>query len=235
MDKHNVQGHISGQFNAELEHIRNQVLAMGGLVEQQLNDAINAIHHLDMTLAAQIIKNDQQVNAYEVAIDQEIIRIIARRQPAASDLRLVFAISKMVADLERIGDSTKKLAQVVLENIDHQPLLISLENLGRQCSSMLNEALDAFARMDAEQAFKIHRQDEKIDRQYECIIRQLMTFMMADPRSIPAVIDVMWAARALERIGDRTQNISEYVIYFVRGEDVRHLKPQQLLEIMENS
>jgi len=235
MDKHNLQRHISGQFNAELENIRNQVLAMGGLVEQQLSDAISAIHHLDMTLARQIIKNDQKVNAYEVAIDEESIGIIARRQPAAGDLRLIFAISKTVADLERIGDNAKKLAAVVLDKVDHQqqPLLISLENLGRQCISMLHEVLDAFARMDADLAFEIHGQDQNIDRQYETVMRELMTYMMADPRSIPAVMEVMWAARALERVGDRTQNIAEYVIYFVKGLDVRHLDQQQLQQIMK--
>jgi phosphate transport system protein len=234
MDQHNLQRHISGQFNAELENIRHQVLAMGGLVEQQLSDAINAIHHLDISLAHQIIKNDQKVNAYEVAIDEESIRIIARRQPAAGDLRLIFAISKTVADLERIGDSAKKLAKVVLEKFDQQPqpMLVSLENLGRQCISMLHQVLDAFARMDAELAYEVHGQDRNIDLKFESMIRELMTYMMEDPRSIPAVMEVMWAARALERVGDRTQNIAEYVIYFVKGQDVRHLDQQQLQQIM---
>ena len=234
MDKHNLQRHISGQFNAELENIRNQVLAMGGLVEQQLGDAIDAIHRLDSDLARQVIETDQKVNSYEVAIDEESMRIIARRQPTAGDLRLIFAISKTVADLERIGDSAKKLAKVALEKVDHKqsPLLISLESLGRQCISMLHDVLDAFARMNAESPFEVHGQDHDIDVKYESMLRELMTYMMEDPRSIPAVMEVMWAARALERVGDRVQNIAEYVIYFVKGKDIRHLDEQQVAKIM---
>lgn len=235
MNTNNLQRHISGQFNAELEHIRHQVLTMGGLVEQQLSDAINAIHHLDIELAHQIIKDDRKVNSFEVMIDEECTRIIARRQPAAGDLRLIFAISKTVADLERIGDSAKKLANVVLEKVDskQQPLLVSLESLGRQCISMLHDVLDCFARMDADRAFEVHREDNRIDVQYESMIRELMTYMMEDPRSIPAIMEVMWAARALERVGDRAQNIAEYVIYFVKGKDIRHLDQQQMAEIMK--
>ncbi|NRA84965.1 MAG: phosphate signaling complex protein PhoU [Gammaproteobacteria bacterium] len=234
MNKQNLKRHISGQFNSELENIRHQVLAMGGLIEQQLSDAISAIHHLDSNLAHQIIKNDQKVNAFEVAIDQQCMRIIAKRQPTAGDLRLIFAISKTVTDLERIGDSAKKLANVALEKIDQskKPLLVSLENLGRQCIEMLHQVLDSFARMDAERAYLVHGQDAKIDQQYEKLVRELMTYMMEDPRSIPAIMEVMWAARALERVGDRVQNIAEYVIYFVKGQDIRHLDEQQLSEIM---
>lgn len=234
MDSKNLKRHISGQFNAELEHIRNQVLSMGGLVEKQLSDAIQAISSLDIDLAHQIIKDDRKVNSYEVMIDEECTRIIARRQPTAFDLRLIFAISKTVADLERIGDSAKLLANVVLEKISRteQPLLVSLESLGRHCISMLHDVLDCFARMDADRAYQVHSEDAHIDIKYESMIRELMTYMMEDPRSIPAIMEVMWAARALERVGDRAQNIAEYVIYFVKGKDIRHLDDEQMAKVM---
>ncbi len=230
MDNHNLKRHISGQFNTELDNIRNRVLLMGGLVEKQLTDAIVAISTLEQPLAEAVIANDAKVNAFEVLIDEECTRIIAKRQPAAGDLRLIFAISKTVTDLERIGDSAKKLAKVALEkNTKSQGhLLVSLENLGRACIALLHEVLDCFARMDAAAAFEVHSKDRLIDAQYESMMRELMTYMMEDPRSIPSIMEVMWAARALERVGDRVQNIAEFVIYFVRGKDIRHLDDEQI-------
>ncbi|NRA60605.1 MAG: phosphate signaling complex protein PhoU [Psychrobium sp.] len=230
MDNQNLKRHISGQFNTELDNIRNRVLLMGGLVEKQLTDAIVAISTLEQPLAEAVIANDAKVNAFEVLIDEECTRIIAKRQPAAGDLRLIFAISKTVTDLERIGDSAKKLAKVALEkNAKSQGnLLVSLENLGRACIALLHEVLDCFARMDAKGAFDVHSKDRLIDAQYESMMRELMTYMMEDPRSIPSIMEVMWAARALERVGDRVQNIAEYVIYFVRGKDIRHLDDEQI-------
>ena len=220
-----VNKHISGQFNTELESIRSSVLAMGGMVEQQLSNALEAIHSQDVELARNIVETDLKVNAMEIAIDEECTRIIAKRQPAASDLRLILMISKTVTDLERMGDVADKLARMVLKNAGRtQPPLVSLDSMGRLAIKMLHEALDAFARMDVEAAVRLYHEDDKIDRQYESIIRELMTYMMEDPRTIPQVLDVLWCARSIERIGDRCQHISDYIIYCVKGKDVRHTK-----------
>ena len=205
----NLSKHISGQFNAELDDIRNRVLAMGGLVERQLEQALDALATLDSELAQQVIEGDHKVNGMEVAIDEECTRIIAKRQPAASDLRLILAISKTITDLERIGDACVRIAKAAVEKRanSQQPLLVSIENMGRHATRMLHSTLDALARMDADQAFELHKEDAKLDKEYEGIIRQLMTHMMEDPRSIPGVLDVLWAARAVERVGDRCKNI----------------------------
>ena len=220
-----VNKHISGQFNTELETIRSSVLAMGGMVEQQLSNALEAIHSQDVELARNIVETDLKVNAMEIAIDEECTRIIAKRQPAASDLRLILMISKTVTDLERMGDVADKLARMVLNNTGRtQPPLVSLDSMGRLAIKMLHDALDAFARMDVEAAVRLYHEDDKIDRQYESIIRELMTYMMEDPRTIPQVLDVLWCARSIERIGDRCQHISDYIIYCVKGKDVRHTK-----------
>lgn len=226
--------HISGQFNAELESIRTHVLAMGGLVEQQLSDALLALHNQDAELAKRVIKDDHKVNAMEVAIDEACARIIAKRQPTARDLRLVMAIIKTITDLERIGDVAAKTAHVALENFSNQqqPLLVSLESLGRQAVRMLHDVLDAYARMDVDAAAMAYKQDDKLDAEYEAVIRQLMTHMMEDPRSIPNVLKVMWSARSIERVGDRCQNICEYIIYFVKGKDIRHLGEQNIDDLI---
>ncbi|MCG7498576.1 phosphate signaling complex protein PhoU [Vibrio sp. Of7-15] len=226
--------HISGQFNAELESIRTHVLAMGGLVEQQLSDALLALHNQDAELAKRVIKDDHKVNAMEVAIDEACARIIAKRQPTARDLRLVMAIIKTITDLERIGDVAAKTANVALENFSNQqqPLLVSLEALGRQAVRMLHDVLDAYARMDVDAAALAYKQDDKLDAEYEAVIRQLMTHMMEDPRSIPNVLKVMWSARSIERVGDRCQNICEYIIYFVKGKDIRHLGEQNIDDLI---
>ncbi|WP_445397657.1 phosphate signaling complex protein PhoU [Zobellella sp. An-6] len=234
MDKINLKKHISGQFNVELEGVLNQVLVMGGLVEQQLADAITAIHEQDMDMARQIVANDHKVNALEVQIDEECTRIIAKRQPAASDLRLVLAIIKTITDLERIGDVAKRIGMMLLDNANKkQPPLVSMENMGRRTVKMLHEALDAFARMDVEAAIEVHKEDDKVDREYESIIRELMTFMMEDPRTIPHVLNVLWCARSLERVGDRVQHICEYIIYFVKGKDVRHISDEDIHNMLD--
>lgn len=230
MDKMNVSKHISGKFNDELESVRNKVLSMGGLVEKQLRDALIAIETSDQELAEQVLRSDHKINAMEVQIDEACVQIIAKRQPAASDLRLVIAILKTIADLERIGDEGERIAKVALEsfNNDQQEFLVSLENLGQQVLSMLHRVLDAFARMDLDAAYEVHQQDAQADRQYEALTRQLMTYMMEDPRGIPKVMNVLWSARSLERIGDRCQNIAEYIIFFVKGKDVRHVSPESM-------
>lgn len=230
MENMNLNKHISGQFSAELDDIRNRVLAMGGLVEQQLEHALDALASLDAELAQKVIKGDHKVNGMEVAIDEECTRIIAKRQPAASDLRLIIAISKTITDLERIGDSCTRIAKAALDkrHNNQQPLLVSIESMGRHATRTLHSTLDALARMDADSAFELHKEDAKLDKEYEGIIRQLMTYMMEDPRSIPGVLDVLWAARAVERVGDRCKNICEYIIYYVKGKDVRHISYEDM-------
>ncbi|MFC0117587.1 phosphate signaling complex protein PhoU [Pseudoalteromonas xiamenensis] len=228
--EHNISKHISGRFNEELENVRNHVLSMGGLVEQQLNLALEAIAENDADKARKVSETDYRVNAMEVQIDEECTRIIAKRQPAASDLRLVVAIAKTIADLERIGDEAERIGKVALDSFtkDQQDLLVNLENMGRQVSKMLHDVLDSFARMDARRAFEVHKEDVKIDREYEALTRQIMTYMMEDPRSIPKIMDLIWSVRSLERIGDRCQNIAEYVIYFVNGKDIRHTSQEDI-------
>lgn len=222
--------HISAQFNEELNSIRSHVLNMGGLVEEQLNDALKAMMDADVELARNVSKNDYRVNAFEVQIDEECTQIIAKRQPAASDLRLVVAIAKTIADLERIGDEAERIAKVALDRFprDNKERMINLEHLGHHVRKMLHNALDAFARMDVDSAYDVHKEDQKVDRQYEALTRELMTYMMEDPRSIPQIMEVLWAARSLERIGDRCQNICEYIIYFVKGRDVRHISREEI-------
>ncbi|MCF2857336.1 phosphate signaling complex protein PhoU [Pseudoalteromonas sp. SMS1] len=228
--EHNINKHISGRFNEELENVRNHVLSMGGLVEQQLNLALDAVSTSNAEKARKVSENDYKVNAMEVNIDEECTRIIAKRQPAASDLRLVVAIAKTIADLERIGDEAERIAKVALDSFtkDQQHLLVNVENMGRLVSKMLHDVLDSFARMDAQRAFEVHKEDAKVDREYEALTRQIMTYMMEDPRSIPKIMDLVWSVRSLERIGDRCQNIAEYVIYFVNGKDIRHTSQEDI-------
>lgn len=217
--------HISGQFNVELESIRTHVLTMGGLVEQQLSFAMQALNKGDEDLARKVVRDDHKVNAMEVSIDEACTRIIAKRQPTAKDLRLIMAIIKTITDLERIGDVATKIAYVAIESPDakESQFHVSLEPLCRQAIDMLHQVLDAFARMDVEAAAMVHKLDDKLDKEYEAVIRQLMTYMMEDPKNIPHILQVMWSARSIERVGDRCQNICEYIIYFVKGKDVRHL------------
>ncbi|NQZ21150.1 MAG: phosphate signaling complex protein PhoU [Colwellia sp.] len=230
MDNLNLGRHISGQFNEDLENVINHVMHMGGLVEKQLSDSLSAVYNADEMLAKSVLAADYKINALEVSIDDECTRIIAKRQPAAGDLRLIMAVIKTIADLERIGDEAQKIARVALENFsgDQKTLLLNLDNLGRKVLEFLQASLDAFTRMDVESAVKTHQSDEKIDREYEALMRQLMTYMMEDPRSIPQIMTVIWSARALERIGDRCQNICEYIIYFVKGKDVRHTTSEDI-------
>lgn len=236
MDNLYINKHISGQFNAELEHIRTEVMTMGGMVEQQLTDAITAMHNQDAELAQRVIDGDQQVNLMEMAIDEACVRIIAKRQPTASDLRLVMAIIKTITELERIGDVADKICHTALEKFSRQqqPLLVSLEALGRHTIRMLHDVLDAFTRMDIAAAVRIYREDEKVDQAYEGIVRQLMTYMMEDPRTIPNVLTALFCARSIERIGDRCQNICEYIFYFVKGRDFRHMDGKVLDNLLED-
>ncbi len=225
--------HISRQYNEELEDIRNQVMAMGGLVEQQLTNAIKALVDGNAELGENVVSSDYRVNAMEVEIDEECVQVLARRQPAAGDLRLIMAVIKTITDLERIGDEAERVGRMAsqVHSSGARSLKLSfapLEYMGEKVRKMLHDALDAFARMDVEAAVKVWHEDEKVNTEYEGVLRQLMTFMMEDPRSIPRILDVIWAVRSLERVGDRATNICEYVIYLVNGRDVRHITQEQM-------
>ncbi len=230
MDNNNLDQHISQQFNQELESLRNNVLTMGGLVEKQLVDALEALVENNASLAETVIGGDYMVNSMEVQIDEECSSILARRQPAAGDLRLIVAIIKTITDLERVGDEAEKIALMAVEiaKTSGQSDFASLMHMGETTRKMLHDTLDAFARLDAEQASSIAKTDVKIDKDYDAITRQLITFMMEDPRLITRSLDIMWSARALERIGDHARNICEYVIYLVKGKDVRHTSFEQM-------
>jgi phosphate transport system protein len=231
MDKSDIDHHYSQQFNSDLQKIRSRVLEMGGLVEQQLGGAISALSKGESGAAEIVVSNDYKVNALDVEIDEHCTNIIALRQPTASDLRLVLAVIKTTADLERIGDEAKRVARMAirLSSGEHgRNLFRQIAHLGTQVQQMLHDALDAFARMDVQEAIEVAHEDVNIDREYESVMRQAMTYMMEDPRSIPAVLDLIWAARSMERIGDRCCNISEYIIYLVKGKNVRHTSLDQI-------
>lgn len=225
MQPMDLTGHISKRFNKDLEELRNSVLTMGGLVESQLSDAISAIVSGDSELGLAVARDDYKVNNLEVQIDEECSRILATRAPAAGDLRLIVAIIKTITDLERIGDEAEKIGFLAskLAAMDRPAdSYRELRNLGNHVLQMLKDAMNAFARLDVDAAYAVVREDELVDDEYESITRQGITFMMEDARSIKRVMNVTWAARALERIGDHSKNICEYVIYMVEGRDVRH-------------
>ena len=235
MDNSKIGQHISGQFNKDLEDVRNKVLTMGGLVEQQIELAVTAFSVGDIEMAELVIKQDNQVDALEVAIDQECMQILALRQPAAFDLRLLITVIKIVNELERVGDLAERIAEMAIQlsgadtNSKHNQYY-ELEHMAELVQSMMHSALDIFARMNIEDITLITGLDENVDREYGSIIRQLITKMMEDPRNITRMLDVLWIARSLERIGDHACNICEHLIYMVKGEDVRHLTQSELEE-----
>lgn len=233
VDKKSISQHISQQYNEDLERILNRVMSMGGLVEQQLADAMIALVEGDSARGEHVVTNDYRINALEVELDEDCTYVLARRQPAAGDLRLILAVIKAITDLERIGDEAERIGRMALHLLDEdrrQSPMSEVEALGDHVRTMLRGALDAFARMDAAQAVKVAQEDIKADAQYQSIMRNLMKHMEENPKSVPPVMDILWSARALERIGDRARNICEYVVYFVRGKDVRHTSFEQMAE-----
>ena len=227
MDNLKISQHISRRYNEELEDIRSRVLAMGGLVEEQLKEAMLALENLNEELARNVIDNDVKVNAMEVSIDEECALILARRQPAASDLRLVVAVIKTITDLERIGDEAERIARMATSLVYYDGagrLFTQIVMLGKRVRTMVHGALDAFTHLDTEKAVKVWSEDRFVDREYESLIRELMTYMMEDPHSIPVIVKAMSVTRAIEHIGDRASNICEYIIYLVKGRNVRHTR-----------
>ena len=225
MEKELYNDHISRQFNEELDEVRTHTLEMGGKVEHQVSEAVQSLILLDVDKAQTVRNADEQINNMEVAIDEEVARILARRQPAASDLRLVLAISKVTTDLERIGNEASKIAlqaESLAESGDETQGFVEIRHLGAHVGKMVHDALDAFARLDADQAVQVAFEDKEVDLEYGSALREMMSVMMEDPRSIKRILNVIWALRSLERIGDHARNIAEHVVYLVKGKDVRH-------------
>jgi phosphate transport system protein len=224
--------HISKQFDAELEDVRTRVLQMGGMVEEQIRRAADTLVTGDMAEIAAVQENDHRVNAMEVDLDEACSHIIARRQPAAGDLRLLIAVIKTITDLERIGDEAEKIARMAKLIHDaermHMPR-IEIRHVANLVLAMLRKSLDAFARLDVKAAQEVVRQDDAVDSEFRSILRQLITFMMEDPRTISRCLEVLFVAKALERIGDHSKNMAEYVVYMVEGRDVRHMRSDVLV------
>jgi phosphate transport system protein len=231
MDTNSLSHHISSRFNADLEGLRSAVLQMGGVVEQQVQNGVTAIVAGDSRLGEEVARADHRINAMEVAIDEDCSRILATRNPTASDLRLIVAVIKTITDLERIGDEAEKLGHIAarLASLERPTdRYREIKHIGELVAEMVRGALDAFARLDVESALQVARQDRVVDEEYEAIQRQGITFMMEDPRTIRRALDVLWVARALERVGDHAKNICEYVIYMALGRDIRHLSIEEV-------
>jgi phosphate transport system protein len=220
--------HMSSQFDAELSGISTRVLEMGGLVEAQVAQAIYALSHFSGETASQVLQQENRVNQMEVEIDRDLASIIARRQPTARDLRLLTAVSKTIANLERVGDEAARIARTVQRLINagvSSRLRLPVADVSFEASlatNLLRKALDAFARLDTQAALEVIKLDNQIDQEFEGLMRKLITYMMEDPRTISASIDLVFVAKAIERVGDHAKNLAEQVIYIVKGTDVRH-------------
>ena len=227
-----VGDHSSKQYDQELEAIRSKVLLMGGMVETQFDEAVNAFRVGNVDAAEKVIADDHAVNQLEVQLDDACSHLIVRRQPAANDLRTVMATIKVITDLERIGDEAAKIARTAkslhergLVGFNHYEVV---RTISRATADMLHDALDAFARLDGKTALQIIARDDEVDFEFRTILRNMITFMMEDPRTISSALDTLWVAKAIERIGDHAKNIAEYVIYVAEGRDIRHSKPAAL-------
>jgi phosphate transport system protein len=220
--------HLSTQFDAELSGISNRVLEMGGLVESQVAQSVFALTHFSQETATQVLLQEERVNQMEVEIDRDLSAIIARRQPTARDLRLLIAISKAIANLERVGDEAARIARTVQKLINaglSSRLRLPVADLGFESElaiAQLRKALDAFARLDTVRALEVLKQDDQIDQEFDGLLRKLITYMMEDPRTISSSIDLVFVAKAIERVGDHAKNLAEAIIYVVKGTDVRH-------------
>ncbi|CAA9891150.1 negative regulator of PhoR/PhoB two-component regulator [Candidatus Methylobacter favarea] len=231
MDNSKIGHHISEQFNKELEDIRNKVLNMGGLVERQLELAVSAFMTSNIEIAELVIKQDNQIDAMEMDIDLECTQILALRQPAAFDLRLIITVVRIISELEIIGDLSERIAKMAIRVSDVEGKVdqyYELQHMADLVKEMLHGALDSFARMNIEEVASIIVRDENVDREYDSILRQLITHMMEDPRNITRTLNVLWTVRAMERIGDHACYICTHLIYMVKGEDVRHLSQTEL-------
>lgn len=230
--------HISSQFDNELSGISNRVLEMGGLVESQVAQSVYALSQFSAELATQVLQQEVRVNEMEVEIDADLSAIIARRQPTARDLRLLIAISKAIANLERVGDEAARIARTVQRVINtgvSSRLRLPVADLGFVSSlavAQLRKALDAFARLDTEQALHVLKADDQIDREFDGLLRKLITYMMEDPRTISSAIDLVFVAKAIERVGDHAKNLAEAVIYVVKGTDVRHHSTDEVEDVV---
>ena len=225
--------HISQRYNEELEDIRTHVLKMGALVESQAENAVKALLERDGKLAKKVASSDYKINRMEVEIDDECTQVIARRQPAASDLRMVIAVIKVITDLERIGDEAEKIATYSIKLAKKPPLSgmhDTLAHLGALVLGMLHDALDAFARMDTEKALEVMKRGFNINKEFNDLSRLLITYMMEDSHNIKQALRVIWCARSLERIGDHSRNICEYVVFLVKGKDIRHTDIGEFIE-----
>ena len=230
--------HISHQFDKDLDHIRTHMLAMGGLVELQVRSAVNAIENTDFTLAQEVLTKEKEIDAWELKIDEACIQILVKRQPAASDLRMVLTVARCIRDLERIGDEAKKIASMAIALCESEAApfgygeIRSISNLVEQ---MLHDILDAFARFDALEALAVAEQDQQVNREYKQAIAELIVFMSNHPKAIDRLMNIMWTLRSLERIGDHAKNMGEHVIYLVKGIDVRHSNLQKISQSIRNS
>lgn len=228
--------HISQRFNEELEEVRSKVLHMGGVVEEQLANALKVLVNDERTLAKGVIETDAVVNSLEMEIDEQCTRIVARRQPTATDLRLIMTVSKTINELERIGDEAKRIAKMSRKEMGgalQDDVRTELTLMGDMVREMLRQVLDAFARTDVDTAVLVVKADSKVDKKYKKIIKQLIRRMSSDPDAIPVIMNIMWAVRSLERLGDRCQNIAENIIYMVLGTDVRHISLDDVLAEIE--
>ena len=235
MEKMNTTQHTSQKYNHELEEARSKLMTMGGLVEAQVTNAIKALLDRDSALGEKVAYSDHEINAMEVALDEHCAEIIARRQPTASDLRLLITIIKVITDLERIGDEAEKVGRYAVEMTEsatYGDLHNSLRHLGEHVKVMLGDTLDALARLDVAQAMQVVKNDQQVDDEFDSITRQLYTRMLEDPRNIKDSLNVTWCARSLERVGDHCKNICEYVIYLVKGKDVRHTNLESIREAL---
>lgn len=220
--------HISSRFDADLHEVTSRVLEMGGLAETQVVQAMYALTNFSSESAAQVLQQEERINSMEVQIDAELQRIIAMRQPIAVDLRLLIAISKAIANLERVGDEAARIARTVQRLVNagvSSRMRVPVNDLGYEAElaiGQLRRSLDAFARLDAKQALEVLKHDDQIDQEFDGLMRKLITYMMEDPRTISASIDLVFVAKAIERVGDHAKNLAEATIYIVKGEDVRH-------------